>query len=223
MDQRPLVEGFIVNFGIFLEVFELLHFWMIFSVFQKNLILEYSWNVLELCTQNFKRSGKKTRPKYFCGFCMINFFPDHFGAFFGGMRVGQNVRLGYPRRASHSKCTKMIRKKIYITKPTKIFWTCFSAECFKFRGPSSRTFHVWLLQIKSVLKVGTLRENFYNTKTTKIFWTCFFSERFEFRVPSSRSFHIRLDQVKLVLKVGRLQEKKFITQNPQKYFGFFFS
>ena len=36
MDYRPLVEGCIANFGIFLDIFEFLSFGRFFSVFSKN-------------------------------------------------------------------------------------------------------------------------------------------------------------------------------------------
>ena len=39
MDERPLVKGYIANFGISLEVFELLRFGWFFSVFQKAWVL----------------------------------------------------------------------------------------------------------------------------------------------------------------------------------------
>ena len=35
MDERPLVEGYIANFGISLDVFEFFAFYMIFSAFKK--------------------------------------------------------------------------------------------------------------------------------------------------------------------------------------------
>ena len=52
MDLRPLVEGRIANFGISLDVFEFLcfgwffflHFGWFFSVFQKKLVIGYSWS-----------------------------------------------------------------------------------------------------------------------------------------------------------------------------------
>ena len=168
------------------------------------------WN-LALWTRN---ALEKNMSKIFLWVLYYKFFPDHFGAFFGGMRVGQNVRLGYPRRASHSKCTKLVRKKNYITKPTKIFWTCFSAERFEFRGPSSRTFHVcrfWKSE-----RSGKI---FYNTKPTKIFWMCFFFR--VFWVPSAEFQN--LPHYACLGKVGsesqNAPKKKFIIQNPQKYFG----
>ena len=35
MDERPLVEGYIANFGISLDVFEFFAFWIIFLFFKK--------------------------------------------------------------------------------------------------------------------------------------------------------------------------------------------
>ena len=46
MDLRPLVKGRIANFGIFLDVFEILRFLMIFLVFQKIMVFGYSWSTL---------------------------------------------------------------------------------------------------------------------------------------------------------------------------------
>ena len=46
MDERPLVEGYIANFGISLDVFEFFAFRMIFSVFLKIWVFEYFWSTL---------------------------------------------------------------------------------------------------------------------------------------------------------------------------------
>ena len=65
MDKRPLVKGRIANFGIFRDVFEFLRFWMIFSVFQKNPVLWYSWSTL-LWHQCYYRLRDSVSPV--CGF-----------------------------------------------------------------------------------------------------------------------------------------------------------
>ena len=46
MDWRPLVNGRIANFGIFLDVFEFSPFGWFFSVFQMNRVLGNSWSTL---------------------------------------------------------------------------------------------------------------------------------------------------------------------------------
>ena len=87
MDQRPLVEGLIANFGISLDVFEVFAFWMIFPFFKKicffgilgplgnhasrwirdlwlkgvSLILEYFQTFLSFCNlYDFFRFSKKS-------------------------------------------------------------------------------------------------------------------------------------------------------------------
>ena len=42
MDERPLVEGYIANFGISLDVFEFLRFGLFFPFFKKN----WFWGIL---------------------------------------------------------------------------------------------------------------------------------------------------------------------------------
>ena len=46
MDERPLVEGYIANFGISLDVFEFLRFVLFFLFFKKNWVFGYSWSTL---------------------------------------------------------------------------------------------------------------------------------------------------------------------------------
>ena len=56
MDERPLVEGYIANFGISVDVFEFLRFGRLFYVLQKNWVFGYSWSTL---------------PSYWC-YCLLS-------------------------------------------------------------------------------------------------------------------------------------------------------
>ena len=53
MDQRPLVNGHIANFGIFLDFFEFLGFGCFFPFFKKNWVFGYSWSTLMWYSQVF--------------------------------------------------------------------------------------------------------------------------------------------------------------------------
>ena len=59
MDTRPLVEGLVVNFGIFLDVFEFLRFGCFFFRFSNNLVF---WVILvhpETLSNVLETSGQR--------------------------------------------------------------------------------------------------------------------------------------------------------------------
>ena len=75
MDKRPLVEGRITIFGIFLDVFEFLRFRWFFSFFQKYWVLGYCWFILLWYRCYYIRNGREMLCLPYAGFLLNTNIP----------------------------------------------------------------------------------------------------------------------------------------------------